>query len=340
MRVWYKDIKLPQKYLQLSVQESGFDANVYRGRVVWGRGKNLFGVEVEDSSDYWIMKTSDGYKVDWESSVVYNSMSWAAFKAQRPSGSVKFRVSGQLSDDFTGQMYGKNSDYYSIELQSCDADGTLNYLSLWAYVRKASADGKRLFDLLKDGKKRLLILGLSFPPDWNSGYIVRVDKFLQDGFIEYGGASEPAQAVNQITITSPKGTNAQIPKSKPILNKIKAEQGYRYITHAPAGSDVDSIDSYDTPESVCRVWEAMADVMRQAHQEELAGHRPNIQAMKDIVNSTPGASKIPNGTRVKVLGHTSTTCATVKVDLTRIQRADNNSTQFILINGGLRKIKQ
>ena len=80
MRDWYKDIKLPQKYLQLSVQESGFDANVYRGRVVWGRGKNLFGVEVEDSSDYWIMKTSDGYKVDWESSVVYNSMSWAAFK--------------------------------------------------------------------------------------------------------------------------------------------------------------------------------------------------------------------------------------------------------------------
>ncbi|MFA5162348.1 MAG: hypothetical protein WC421_08890 [Elusimicrobiales bacterium] len=185
-----ENYKGPAKYIEMSNPEEIIENakdNVYASRVVFERGKNVFGGTVEDAINYLIIKTPDGYKIDWEASTIYNPMSWVAFKVQRPSTPNKFRVMGELSDYYDDGVIrqGMPGFYYSIELSAVE-EGKIVPLFLYAYIGKESPDGRRLFEILKDGKSKPLILELHWEPGCA---ILSIDKFIQPGFLEYDDES-------------------------------------------------------------------------------------------------------------------------------------------------------
>lgn len=91
------------------------------------------------------LSTSE-FKIDWRSSMPYNPMTFAAYRAKSPKQPVVFRVSARLSDYFNYNWSNAKPTHYSIELEAPFNEGTLH-----GYIPKVP-DGERLFSELEDGK--------------------------------------------------------------------------------------------------------------------------------------------------------------------------------------------
>lgn len=154
----YSKYEPPEKYKvhplkQIKDQWVGVDA------VIWG--KNALGGEVSDTYHYYLQKTNNGYKIDWESSVGLNSMTAAAFKAQRPKEPVKFRLLGKLSDYYSPVGNDVAETHWSVGLTGGDKE-----FIAYGYITKNSEDGKKLYEILKDGETHRLILTVRYPTDF------------------------------------------------------------------------------------------------------------------------------------------------------------------------------
>jgi len=111
---------------------------------------------------YYLKKTKDGYRIDWETSVGFNRMSAAEFHATRPTTPVQFRVLGKLSDYYNYEFKKAKNEFWSVSI----SDGEQNYGT--GYIAKNSTTGDRLFKTLKDGKKHELIVDLVYLPNTES----------------------------------------------------------------------------------------------------------------------------------------------------------------------------
>ena len=167
--------------------------------VVFARGKNTFGVKVEDFIFYYLRRTEAGFKIDWESSVIYNPMSWTEFKATHPRQPQKFRFLAKLEDDYPYQQFdrGKLEDtYWSVNIIGVDGDGQREFVGFHGYARKSASDGAKLFNLLRDGKEhpvtclvRVPMSGSETAEDEHLFYDtqlrrVMIDKLVSDSWIE------------------------------------------------------------------------------------------------------------------------------------------------------------
>lgn len=93
----------------------------------------------------YVKKTIDGFKIDWEATVGYNPISLQAFELGATTQSTEFRVNAQLTSDYVWD------GYYSLYLSE-------NNTGIYCYISKSSVEGKKLFEILKDGKRQPLIL--------------------------------------------------------------------------------------------------------------------------------------------------------------------------------------
>lgn len=138
-----------------------------------------------DRISYYLQKTENGYKIDWESSVGYNApMTVAAFKAQRPKEPMKFRVIGNLSNSYPYIPWEirreAEKNLWSVGLR--DGDG--NSIA-YGYIEKESDDGKRLYELLKDGEKHKFTAIIKFFEGSRPGDdAVIIEKFVCDGWLD------------------------------------------------------------------------------------------------------------------------------------------------------------
>lgn len=104
---------------------------------------------------YYLIETDQGYKVDWEASVGHCAMSWVDFKSKKPSFPVRFRVAAQLSVFYVGK-YSDGLQWMCLQVFS-ETGG-----SAYAYTRRHSECGEKLYDALRDGTARRLTLDLRF----------------------------------------------------------------------------------------------------------------------------------------------------------------------------------
>jgi hypothetical protein len=151
----YRDVKLPAAFVEIKKAENLKDNWVFVP-VVFARGKNAFGVVVEDTRYYYLCRTEAGVKIDWESSVIFSPMSWTEFKATHPQEPKKFRFLAKLAVVYPYQKRdpGKLEDtYWSVNIIGVDVDGQREFVGLHGYVRKSTSDGAKLFNLLRDGKE-------------------------------------------------------------------------------------------------------------------------------------------------------------------------------------------
>ena len=143
--------------------------------------KNIYGATVvSNTASYYLKKTSTGHKIDWEASIGHNSMTTAAFKAQKPKEPIKFRVKAKLSNNYFSISNVYKNSLWSVELK----DGIENPIA-YGYIEKELEDGKRLYEVLKDGEEHRIMLIIKYPkgmrPDDD---VVLIDKFVYDGWLE------------------------------------------------------------------------------------------------------------------------------------------------------------
>jgi hypothetical protein len=145
-------------------------------------GKNIYGAPASEILLYYLylQKTSAGYKIDWEASIGHNSMTTAAFKAQKPKEPIKFRVKAKLSNNFFSISNVYRNSLWSVELKD-----SIENLIAYGYIEKELEDGKRLYEVLKDGEEHRIILIIKYPkgmrPDDD---VVLIDKFVYNGWLE------------------------------------------------------------------------------------------------------------------------------------------------------------
>lgn len=142
--------------------------------------KNAFGGVVSEQFYYYLVKTGNGLKIDWPSSIGYNSLSLDVYKATKPTDIKTFKLTCKLSDYYNYGYADSDAKYYSID---CETSENGSFSSIYGYVQKESEDGIKMFELLKDGKSHKMTLALQY--DYRSegnSKITTIRKYLTAGW--------------------------------------------------------------------------------------------------------------------------------------------------------------
>jgi len=120
-------------------------------------GTNAFGVEVSKEFVYYLVKTDEGFKIDWPGSIGYNPMPLNVYMSTRPMDVQIFRLYCSLSDYYNRGYYRSQDQYYSIECTNEDG-----YPRIYSYILKNSIDGQKLLEILKDGDYHRITLAIRY----------------------------------------------------------------------------------------------------------------------------------------------------------------------------------
>lgn len=123
---------------------------------------------------YYLNFLNNQYKIDWIASTGYNETSFRSFETQKIAEPTKFKVSTILSD-IDSSILPKDS-YFSVSLDDSS-------MSESAFIDKNSEDGKKLFDILKDGEKHDVTLFLKYV-NKDSYEEILIDKFVKEGWFK------------------------------------------------------------------------------------------------------------------------------------------------------------
>ena len=137
----------------------------YKAEYVDHRGR-------EGSSIFYVKNTGDTLKIDWENSHGWNDIPWDTYWTIRPTQPIMFRIRAQLTNRYDYGFEDAEKTHHSIFLQI-----------LYGYVEKKSALGKRLSDILKDGKLHNVTLKLRYLPNAPSGSSVIIDDLVTEGWL-------------------------------------------------------------------------------------------------------------------------------------------------------------
>jgi len=120
----------------------------------------------------YIRKISNSYKLDWEATVGFNNIPISIFKANISKTSTRFRAKCNVIGYYNWDFRDAKDTHWSIA--SVIEKGGAN-----CFVSKSSADGQKLYEILKDGKEHDLIIEIKYSNDDNTCIIT---KFIQEGW--------------------------------------------------------------------------------------------------------------------------------------------------------------
>lgn len=127
-----------------------------------------------------MVKTPDGYRVDWESWVAWSEMSWKDFKKLRPAEPKLFRV---ISSPGTYYNFGfkDESKWVCFGLASPDREDTL-----YGYAPAGSDLAAHLRPLDGVGQRKV-ILKLRYPENAPADNQVVIEEIVGDGWLDLSG---------------------------------------------------------------------------------------------------------------------------------------------------------
>jgi hypothetical protein len=182
MSQFYKDhFQGPTQYIEIRPAEylKNTKKRVAFVSVVLDRGKNLFGATLEDTYSYILLQEEENFQIDWECSVVYNPMTIIAYKVQQPTSVMKFRLYAKLNDYYNYQFRELKEQYYSVRLTEYKTNESIH-----GYIKRDSNDGKKMYEILKDGQKYPVMVNLRYLPNSPNGDVVLIDNFVQASWSE------------------------------------------------------------------------------------------------------------------------------------------------------------
>jgi hypothetical protein len=132
-------------------------------------------VKIGDHANaYYLQRTPQGLRIDWENSVGFNRISSEQILATKPLHPVRFRVLAQLNDYANFQF--KDPEDAMLNLQITDAEGK----SIGqAFLDKNSADGRTLFKALKDGRQHAIAVDLRYLSSAPGGAAFLISKVVR-----------------------------------------------------------------------------------------------------------------------------------------------------------------
>ena len=102
-------------------------------------------------------KTSEGFKIDWETHVGLNPMVPEDYVRERPEGEKQFRVYVSPDEYYNGP-FSDPEKYLSAKLEFANSGVTI-----FGYIEKISPDHSRFLKLVDRGEQVPLILSLEWP---------------------------------------------------------------------------------------------------------------------------------------------------------------------------------
>ncbi len=124
------------------------------------------------TTTYYLKITKAGYRIDWESSVGFNPISPAEFKALRYIEPTRFRVTAQLDDYYNYEFDDAIDRAYSIKIR---IDGKRIG---WGYIDKRNKMAPAIFNTLRDGKRHNMVLDLAYLPNSEEGDVFVITKVV------------------------------------------------------------------------------------------------------------------------------------------------------------------
>jgi len=153
MAAHYGDGSLPAEYHRIEkARPIGNMAGWVTVRAVFSNQNTT-----DQANVYAVLATPEGWKIDWESSVGYNPMSWTEFKATKPHKPQQFRMVVRLVDHYPPEFHGAvvhgqiKTDFWSLEVSENAGNGMSRPTMLTGYVKKETEDGKWLFNITRGG---------------------------------------------------------------------------------------------------------------------------------------------------------------------------------------------
>mgnify|MGYP003735964275 FL=1 len=144
----------------VSIQGSGF------------KNGDIFKVLVKDMILY-LKKIDSYFKIDWMATTGTNETTYAEFQNIGLNQPKEFRVLASI--DYDGSSDFPQSTYYNVYFRNI-GDG------IFGVIPKTSPEGKKIFNLLKDGKQHQLILELVLTSKNKSEFNVTINKVIKDGW--------------------------------------------------------------------------------------------------------------------------------------------------------------
>lgn len=169
MRDYYRDYKGPYPFKSIAAcAESDLPDGFTAYEVTFPDG---------EPQRYFIEKSSQGYKIDWEASVG-NSRSIKSFQVERSYIPESFRAIVELDTYYDYDFRNTEQTHYSVRIYSSHGP------TLHGYVPRSSKDGQALYNIVKDGRTHRVILLLRYPPRSQHSDIVEIFRFAQPGWIQ------------------------------------------------------------------------------------------------------------------------------------------------------------
>ncbi len=157
--------------------------NIEIRRAGWMGGKLLVLTTVVTSDTYkeyyFIAERKEGsYRIDWETLVEYNRMSWAEFKRTMPKEPVTMRANLTPGSYYNFQ-FSDPEEWVCFEIRSRDE----GFLGLYGYVKRNSDLHQELQELLTQSSPIAVMINIKYPENATSPDLVEITEFLRSGWI-------------------------------------------------------------------------------------------------------------------------------------------------------------
>jgi len=126
---------------------------------------------------YWFTKVRDEFKIDWEASCIWNPISWAAYRSDRPTKPYRFRCLVSLADYYNFE-FSNRTKWMAVKLQDLSTE-----TGLFGYALRGSKTGEALRDLLSDGKVKFATVDIRFPNSNGTGDCVEIVRLITPGWV-------------------------------------------------------------------------------------------------------------------------------------------------------------
>lgn len=149
------------------VQGSGFKPN------------EVFTVLVYDRK-FYCKRLNDGFKIDWMASAGYNPVSLRTFEANLSTQPTEFRVTAKIGAYYNYKYSNAQNTQWSVLVDDGDRRP-------YCYVDKNSTAGKKLYEIIKDGKEHDVILEIKTEIENSYGSTIGhfiITKVVSEGWVK------------------------------------------------------------------------------------------------------------------------------------------------------------
>ncbi|MBU0613852.1 hypothetical protein KJ766_01030 [Patescibacteria group bacterium] len=136
---------------------------------------DIFEVEVEGQVTFYCKKIDNTFKIDWLATKGYNQVPFNVFKVDFNSPPTTFRVIASLGSLYLFNYDHAQKTHWNIRVSDNNKDG-LNT----CYVSRTSTEGKKIYEILNDGKRHNLIIEIKHDPASTDTYVIT--KLIQQGW--------------------------------------------------------------------------------------------------------------------------------------------------------------